>query len=337
MSRPISDSSVHRLAHDDVDVLTRAAQRLRDYDLRRDTERFVLEAQIEAARLSVQLRRTILTFRRFSHPDGALVLRGVPVGEVPPTPTKAGDVTTGTQSAAGAMSILLAQLGDQYGFRPELGGSIVQDILPVRAFHGQEISIGSTMPLSSHVEMAFSPFRSDYVALLCLREDHEARAATTVSSIVNLLPLLDAETVDVLRMPRFRTRVDQSFLLDSNHGEDIWIDPISVFSGPKHRPQLRVDFAETEGKDRDAVHALAVLLESVSETLAAVHLLEGDLLVVDNKRALHGRTSFTPRYDGNDRWLLRSFVTRDLSRSECVRPTDDRIVEAEYAAQGESA
>jgi len=56
------------------------------------------------------------------------------------------------------MSVLLAPLGIKYGFRPELGGSIVQDIVPVRRFQDEEISIGSTVPLSPHVEMAFSSF-----------------------------------------------------------------------------------------------------------------------------------------------------------------------------------
>ncbi len=204
-------------------------------------------------------------------------------------------------------------------------------------FQGQEISIGSTVPLSSHVEMAFSPFRSDYVALLCLREDHERRAATTVSSIENILPLLEVETVSVLRAPRFRTRVDRSFLLGEHYSKDIWIDPISVLSGAEHRPRLRVDFAETEGKDRVAQDALAALHEAVSQTQAALYLLAGDLLVVDNNRALHGRTSFTPRYDGKDRWLLRSFVTRDLPRSEPVRPADGRIVEADYRLEATDA
>jgi len=40
-------------------------------------------------------------------------------------------------------------------------------------------------------------------------------------------------------------------------------------------------------------------------------LLSGDLLVLDNRRAAHARTTFRPRYDGSDRWLLRIMTTSD--------------------------
>jgi hypothetical protein len=42
-----------------------------------------------------------------------------------------------------------------------------------------------------------------------------------------------------------------------------------------------------------------------------VTLDEGDLLVVDNRRALHGRVPFEARHDGSDRWLLRAYVWAD--------------------------
>jgi L-asparagine oxygenase len=292
-------------------------------------EEFVVTAQIEAGRLSEALRRSLIVFRRFGDTSGALLVRGVPTGIVPPTPGRTG-AAVGTHVAAAAMSVLLASLGDQYGFRPELGGSIVQDILPMRVFEAQEISVGSSVPLSFHVEMAFSPFRSDYVALLCLRGDHEQQAATMLSSIDTVLPLLDPATVEVLEAPRFRTRVDRSFLLAEDRTDDVWIDPICVFNDPRSRPQLRVDFAETQGKDPPAERALDALRGAMLETQAAVYLGPGDLIIVDNNRAVHGRSSFAPRYDGNDRWLLRSFVTKDLRRSERVRPGDTRIVEPDY-------
>ena len=39
----------------------------------------------------------------------------------------------------------------------------------------------------------------------------------------------------------------------------------------------------------------------------------GDLLVVDNRRAVHGRSEFRARFDGTDRWLQRTFVVDDLA------------------------
>ncbi len=45
----------------------------------------------------------------------------------------------------------------------------------------------------------------------------------------------------------------------------------------------------------------------------------GDLLVVDNAVAVHGRSPFTARFDGLDRWLQRTFVVGDLAPSAADR------------------
>jgi L-asparagine oxygenase len=310
-----------------------AGERVARHDIQSQAEAFVIEAQVQAAKLSSGLRRFLLEFRRFGHPGGGLLIRGIPIGPLPSTPDRA-DRRTGARSAAAAgLSVLAACLGDQYGFRPELGGSIVQDILPVRGFERKQISTSSIADLEAHTETAFSPYRPDYVALLCLRPDHEHQAGTTLSSIDAMLSLLDDHTIETLREPRFQTMVDPSFVIGEGLGHNICVDPIRVLEGPARRPRLRVDFARemgTKGKDRGAQHALETLRRAAVETQAVVRLEAGEMLVLDNHYAVHGRTPFRPRYDGRDRWLLRSFITRDLGRSDNVRPGDERIVHPDY-------
>jgi alpha-ketoglutarate-dependent taurine dioxygenase len=58
----------------------------------------------------------------------------------------------------------------------------------------------------------------------------------------------------------------------------------------------------------------------------------GDLLCIDNRRTVHGRTSFTPRYDGFDRWLQRSFVVRDLGLSAVDRQPGERIIRTQFTS-----
>ena len=66
-------------------------------------------------------------------------------------------------------------------------------------------------------------------------------------------------------------------------------------------------------------------MRALSETLAKVEqdvlLAPGDVLFIDNYRAVHGRRPFTARYDGTDRWLKRISVSRDLRRSRDARAT----------------
>jgi L-asparagine oxygenase len=316
----------------DVEALHVASAALKAHNLVRDAEPFVTEAQIQSARLSAPLRRALLDFRRQGSPDGGLLIRGLPVGDLPPTPTRADLAVGATLPPAGAMSVVLAVLGDQCGFAPELGGNIIQDILPVRGFEATQQSIGATVDLLTHVEMAFLPQRSDYVALLCLRSDHERIALTTLSSVERMLPLLSPSALEILRMPRFRTTVDESFLVGSGLVGPIWEWPITAMSGPVDRPRLRVDFAETQGLDGEAQSALDELAVVAAGVAQGIALEPGDLLCIDNHRAFHGRTIFQPRYDGEDRWLLRSFITKDLSRSEDVRPNDGRVIEPVYSS-----
>jgi alpha-ketoglutarate-dependent taurine dioxygenase len=64
--------------------------------------------------------------------------------------------------------------------------------------------------------------------------------------------------------------------------------------------------------------ALDALHRAVKLSTKQVVLEAGDLLVVDNERAVHGRTPFVPRYDGTDRWLKRALVVRALPTVDVV-------------------
>ena len=73
------------------------------------------------------------------------------------------------------------------------------------------------------------------------------------------------------------------------------------------------------GIDTEAQDVLERLASAVRESSKSVVLGAGDLLVVDNHVAVHGRTPFVARFDGTDRWLQRTFVVSDLSPSASDR------------------
>ena len=103
-----------------------------------------------------------------------------------------------------------------------------------------------------------------------------------------------------------------------------------MFSGDPSRPRIRCDFAETRGLDAEAQDALDELYQVATDTIIELRLEAGDLLLIDNHDAFHGRTPFTFHRSAEDRWLLRTFITRDLSRSCADRPGDGRIVDRDY-------
>jgi enduracididine beta-hydroxylase len=53
----------------------------------------------------------------------------------------------------------------------------------------------------------------------------------------------------------------------------------------------------------------------------------GDYVFIDNYRTVHGRKPFKARYDGNDRWLKRTNITKDLRKSRAARIScTDRLI-----------
>jgi L-asparagine oxygenase len=89
---------------------------------------------------------------------------------------------------------------------------------------------------------------------------------------------------------------------------------------------LNYDEDLMEALTPEANAALEALKAAVAQVYQGVKLNVGDLLCIDNRRTVHGRSSFTPRYDGFDRWLQRAFVVRDLGKSAGDRKLGERVI-----------
>ena len=99
-----------------------------------------------------------------------------------------------------------------------------------------------------------------------------------------------------------------------------------MLTGAFDDPDVRVDFLSTHPQDEDARAAMAALWDAFAEVTRTVVLRTGELAVLDNRLAIHGRTAFTPRYDGNDRWLYRTFVHLDHRRSRAMRAGNSHVL-----------
>jgi L-asparagine oxygenase len=68
-----------------------------------------------------------------------------------------------------------------------------------------------------------------------------------------------------------------------------------------------------------AQQALDTLKTALTRVIVGWTLLPGDMIIVDNRAAAHARTGFTPRHDGEDRWLQRLFTIQDFRRTRASR------------------
>ena len=286
---------------------------------------FVRDAGHAARLLPAGIHDALVDFTDASPQAGAIVLRGLPVGELPLTPSSPTAHTTKGHVSEFTLLTIARRLGQPVGYLPEHGGDLIQNLVPTQANADRQVSTSSKVQLMFHTEAAFHPHRPRYLLLLCLRGD--ANAFTTLSSIFEVLPRLPESVVETLFQRRFRTAVDESYL----HGRsNVLGAPMAVLSGERERPTMVFDAELMVGLDDAADTALLALSAAVEAHQTAVALQAGDLLVVDNNVAVHGRSPYTPRFDGYDRWLQRSMAVTDLAPSAGER--NGRIIVTRFGA-----
>lgn len=316
------------LADSDAEHLLRVARNLCAAGSMVDDARWIGRVREAFEDAPASFRKMIRAFRRHTGPAGVLLLRGLPVqddaGRLGRTPRVEGSVQRTPTLSAAVLLLAAGGLGDPAGFRQEKSGALVHDVVPVPGREELQGNAGS-VPLSWHIENAFHPHRPDFVVLSCLRSDHDGVATLRTACIRAALPLLDTGTRDALACAEFSTAAPPSFGGDEG-GADGSGEPHPVLSGAGDDPDLRVDLAATRPLTGQAKAALAELEAALDRVSIASRLAPGDLVVVDNRTTVHGRSAFRPRYDGADRWLQRTYVLADLRRSRRFRSSDGYVI-----------
>jgi alpha-ketoglutarate-dependent taurine dioxygenase len=286
-------------------------------------EELVRVAGLGARDLPYTVDDALVRFASESHRCGALLIRNAPIGHLPPTPPTPESPVAKDLATELTLLTVARRLGQPVGYVPEHGGRIVQNIVPTQSDADRQTSTSSRSNLMFHTETAFHPFRPRYLLLLCLRGDPTAH--TTLVSVHELIDRLPDEVVEVMFQPRFRTAVDASFL----GGRANELGPARpLITGTRDEPTFIFDADLTVGTDSAAEDVLVQLRDLIEEIKTSVVLEPGDLLVVDNNVAVHGRSPFTARFDGLDRWLQRTFVVTDLAPSAGQRV--GRVITTEF-------
>jgi L-asparagine oxygenase len=295
---------------------------------RADNPQFLRRAHLLAADLPPSLVDALIGMRYREFP-AVLVVRGGPVRE-PDSPTPRHwrqRHPLDTVRHDFWLALVAAQLGDPVCWSSLQDGRLFNDVLPISGEESSQTGHGSLAMLEFHVEDCFSDDRCDALALLCVRNRDEV--TSTVSTVAALdLAALD---LDVLFSPRFHIRPDPEHLRGAA-GRAGAHDPAQpVLFGDPAAPYVRVDPAFTDPLpgDNRARRALTGLCEQFAARLTRLRLAAGDLILIDNFRAVHGRGSFRPRYDGTDRWMRKLTVLRDLRRTRGSRAgVDSRVLNA---------
>jgi Fe(II)/alpha-ketoglutarate-dependent arginine beta-hydroxylase len=305
---------------------------------------FLNNAHLYAHELPRRVRSFLNDFRLQEPHPGVCIISGYPlnlsaIGATPVHWKLRSDAQTSLREQI--LFVLFGSLlGDLLGWATQQDGYLVHDVFPIKEHESEQLGTGSEQTLWWHTEDAFHPYRADYLGFLCLRNPDSV--ATTIGVVD--VKKLEASQVNLLFQPRFTIRPDESHQeknesdirkakRPSDEQDSINTayekikamnknpEKVSVLFGSSDAPYLRLDpyFMDPLVDDLEAQQALNALIRVIDASLFDLVLQMGDFCFIDNYRAVHGRKSFKARYDGNDRWIKRISLTRDLRKSRQSR------------------
>ena len=280
---------------------------------------------------------SLLRFRASPDAPGALLVSGLPIDrDLPPTPVGAVPASFAAgEVAARAMLLVAILLGEPLGYAAEKGGALVQHVFPTEAERSAPSNESSAIDLGFHTELTYSPgapeqsfdvAAPDFVLLLALRSPPERSATTSIVDARELCDALEPTHLAALREPRFELRAPHSF---AGGGARPWSPPLPLVRGPAEAPSVVFDIAcGVRGVDEEAEAALGGLRRACGDPALwqTVELAPGELLAIENTRCAHARSAYDARFDGRDRWLLRTYVRRSLRGLRAVDASRFRVL-----------
>lgn len=300
---------------------------------------FCKKANQLSQKIPERIKNILLNFAKYGSETGFLLIKGLTLNDatLPKTPShnnKIGETTILSRIQA----ILINILGDMISYQAEGEGRLFQDIVPIKNMSDMQTSTSSNFNLEMHTEQAFSKLRPDILSLACIRSDPNAFTyILPVKSIINNLSLEDKQ---LLYEPLWDIGIDLSFQRNKYKFIDGVIrGPIPILKGTIVKdtiiqkdikdPKIVFDYDLMKGKNDVANTMIEKIYDIYIKYRIEHNLQQGEIIFIDNNRALHGRSCFQPNYDGNDRFLVRCFVTFNLEKSAYARK--GRMIKAIYS------
>jgi L-asparagine oxygenase len=235
-----------------------------------------------------------------------------------------------TTNLAKIQGILISTIGELVSYEAEGYGKLFQDIIPMKSMEKKQMSLSSGTELEIHTEQAFSKLRPDILSLACIRGDPDA--FTYILPVKSIIKNLSHSEIELLRKPLWTTSVDLSFkLCGQEFIEGDVRGPMPIISGPEDDPRLLFDQDLMRGITEEAHQMIAKIVGIYYTHRIRHNLIPGQIIFIDNNRAVHGRSPFSPKYDGADRFLVRCFATFDYKKSAHARNSGSRMIHAIYS------
>lgn len=201
-------------------------------------------------------------------------------------------------------SAILLGMTTAIGFNPyalaqERSGALVHDVHPEPGSENSVSSMG-TVDFALHSDCACleRDIRPELLSLTCLVD--ETSTETKIAALSDVFKLLSTETIDVLASPNFIHKAPESFFGSIREHTGSILDRIDG------QWEIKIATHNCQPLTPRAKRALQILVEQASKVSRPYRWSPGDLLMLNNRKCLHGRG---PIINGN-RHLLRCYGTR---------------------------
>jgi len=329
--KKMTSTCIIELNENDIHILTELATNLKIIPSE-NPELFCKEAKHFSLQLPKHIRNILLNFAKYGSETGFLLIKGIQLLEdnIPKTPSGNNEKIGEQTLLSRIQALFLSVLGEMIAYEAEGYGRLFQDIIPVKSMSNIQTSLGSTKELEIHTEQAFSKLRPDILSLSCLRGN--TSAYTYILPVHTIINNTNKEEFELLCQPLWKIGVDISFKLNGYNFIDGEIrGPIPIINKDKEYDDYTLVF------DQDLMMGLNEESNKVFEKVIDIYykyriehnLMPGEIILIDNNRAVHGRSPFTPTYDHYDRFLVRCFATFDYEKSDYARK--ERVVKAIYS------
>jgi hypothetical protein len=273
-----------------------------------------LDRGLRAARLAAPaLARSLGHARAVRQP--AIVVRGLPVDATAPATPYDGAV----DPAASSQSIVnLFAVAAMLGVHPVAyageAASVLHAVCPVRRASGEASSRGFDTALPFHTDYADRPIDA-------AEADQSPAASVLLFAIERAEPATPMECVPVRRL--FEALTPEQIRTGMRH--EFAVSAPAIFhssAAPRERSlflpgeRIRLNLGRMTGLTPRAAGLLDDLRDLLADDamVARVPVRRGDVVAIDNHRAIHRRAAFAPRWDGTDRYFIRmSAVSRPAS------------------------
>ena len=316
-------NNIYVLNDHEKNELYNLSLQLKDSCYDSNIELFLKNAKSLSSELPKSMQIFLKNFMNENLFDDVAIIKNLPYDKEIETPDDNSHFIGEKTILSRCQTIINEFIGEMVSYEGEAHGRLFQDMVPNKQLMSTQTSLGSKIELELHTEQAFSELRPDFLCLSCLKGDTQAK--TYYLHVRDIINNLSNEEVELLKQKLWKIGVDLSFAMNGC-SNDIR-GPLSILT----EKDLLFDQDLMIGINDKSKTIIDKIIDIYYKFRKFHVLIPGDCLIINNRRLVHGRSSFKPKFDGTDRFVIRSFILNNIEKVKNKTNFHNRMIGVEYS------